>query len=455
VYILLTSLVGYYGLADLGLGQGIVKFVSENVARGDRRQAARYINVAVFVHFIVGTIMTALFVFFAEGLVVLLRITAAWTDIAVLGIRLCSFGFFFSLLSGTIAAALQGLQRFDITSTIEASMNILLNAAIVSLLLFGYGLKEIIYATTLSSIVIFIIYTVVLRIYFPEWNISFQVTKKEIKELFNFSFFVFFSRASNLFANYIVRYVVAAFAGPAAVTIFVVPLKLLGAIGGVLSSGVNALFPYASEVHAIEPKKIKHLFYKSTRIFSIVSIPVMLFVILYSKQIMSIWMGNTFADQSYIVLSILALSSMIASQSAIPNLIITGMGHSKTLGFLGLIALLCYSIFIPLFTYNYNVIGTAIGMLFSAIISIGFVLVLTTKLVEIDLFPFLRNTFKNHLMPILLMAGVFVCLSWYFHQRTLPLISVGILMTAIHYAYLMTKDKEILQYAKVKWKMYI
>jgi O-antigen/teichoic acid export membrane protein len=447
VYILLTSLVGYYGLADLGLGQGVIKFVSENVARGDRKQAVRYINAAVLVQFTIGILVTALFSFFAEGLVKLLRIPALWTTIAILGIRLCSFGFLFSLLSSTLAAALQGLQRFDITSTIEACMNILLNIVIVCLLLFGYGLREIIFATTVSSIVIFIIYIFALRINFPDWGFSFQLPQKELKELFYFSFFLFISRASNLFANFIVRYIVAVFAGPAAVTIFVVPAKLLGAIGGVLSSGANAVFPYASEVHTVEPAKIKKIFRGGSRIFAAISIPVLITIVLYSRQLLTVWMGQSFADQSWLILSILAFSGVIASQTTIPNLVITGMGHSKTLGFFGLLALISYSIFVPVFINAYGVVGAAVGMLCATIANIGFVYYLTTKIVKINIWGFLASTFKNHLIPILIIVSVYFICSWRFEQNTFFMLSIGTFMLAGYYAFLFLKEDELIRFA--------
>lgn len=447
VYILLTSLVGYYGLVDLGLGQGIVKFVSENVARGERNQAARYINAALIVQFIIGILVTALFSYFAEGLVKLLRIPNVWTTVAVLGIRLCSFGFLFSLLSSTLAAAMQGLQRFDITSTIEACMNILLNVVIVCLLLFGYGLWEIIFATTVSSIVIFIVYVFVLRTKFPYWRFSFRVTQKELIELFHFSLFLFISKASNLFANYIVSYVVAAFAGPAAVTIFVVPAKLLSAIGGVLSSGANAVFPYASEVHTIEPAKIKKVFRSGSRIFAAISIPVMISIVLYSRQVLTIWMGQSFADQSWLVLSILAFSGVIASQTTVPNLVITGMGHSKTLGFFGLLALISYSIFLPVFTSAYGVVGATVGILCSTIVNIGFVYYLTTQIVEVGLCEFLSSTFKNHVIPILIIVSVFFICSWKFAQNTLFMFSIGTFMLAGYYTFLFLKEDELIRFA--------
>jgi O-antigen/teichoic acid export membrane protein len=447
IYILITSLVGYYGLADLGLGQGVVKFVSEYVARGDRKQAARYLNAALLVQFIVGLFITALFSFFAEGLVKLLRVPSCWTSVAIFGMRLCSLGFLFSMISSTLAAALQGLQRYDITSTIETAMNVVLNLTIAGFLFLGFGLREIIIVTTISSVLVLLIYIQVLRVNMKEWNFFLRIKKKEIVEIFGFSSFLFISRASNLFANYVVRYIVAVFAGPAAVTLFVVPSKLIGAIGGVISSGANAVFPYASEIQTVDPSGIKSLFYKGSRIFAAISIPALLFLMIFSRQLLTLWMGEVFANQSWMILSILALSGLIAAQSTVPNLIIAGMGHSKTLGFFGILALGCYSISVPVFTHLLGVLGAALGMLSSGIVGIGFVFYKTSRIVEIDLFSFLFGTFNVHIKPIVGLTGIFSILFLLYGQVPLFLY-IGTLMFIGYYAFLFLKVEELTKYTQ-------
>src|SRR5438094_9823521 len=51
VYALLTSLVGYFSLMDLGLGQGVTKFVAQYVAQDDAEAVASSIGSALSVQF--------------------------------------------------------------------------------------------------------------------------------------------------------------------------------------------------------------------------------------------------------------------------------------------------------------------------------------------------------------------------------------------------------------------
>ncbi|MBN1396967.1 MAG: oligosaccharide flippase family protein [Bacteroidetes bacterium] len=441
IYILLTSLVGYYGLTDLGLSQGVIKFVSDNVIRDEWKQSARYINAALLIQTIIGLFITVTASFFAGEISEILRIPEIWQTEAVLGIRLCSIAFFFSMLSGTLMSVLQGLQRFEITSVAGVSLNIILNASIVMLLLLDYGLVSIIIATTLYSIVGFIFYIFIVRKENPYWRFSIMTGMKEIRALFNFSFFLFISRTSDLFASHITRYIISAFAGPVAVAIYVVPSKLITAISGVLNSGASAIMPYASEINVSEPLKIKSLFNDGTRVVAAISIPCLLFVALFSRQIITIWIEKEFAVQSWLILSILAVNGLIVVQSMVPILIIIGIGNSRTLGLFGLVSLICYLIFIPLMTHLSGPLGAASGMLIVSIIGICLVFYKTTKIVNIGIFGFIFNTFKIHFVPAFGLLVLITVLQIYYGQSICMLI-IGIALFAGYYSYLIIKINE-------------
>ena len=54
IYSLLVSIIGYSLLFDLGLGQGVIKFVAEMKARGDVQALSRSVNAALWVQTLLG-----------------------------------------------------------------------------------------------------------------------------------------------------------------------------------------------------------------------------------------------------------------------------------------------------------------------------------------------------------------------------------------------------------------
>ena len=68
VYALLTSLVGYFSLMDLGLGQGVTKYVAEYVARGDHEAVAASVGAALWVQCVLGVLAAGVLVLCADPL---------------------------------------------------------------------------------------------------------------------------------------------------------------------------------------------------------------------------------------------------------------------------------------------------------------------------------------------------------------------------------------------------
>lgn len=92
--------------------------------------------------------------------------------------------------------------------------------------------------------------------------------------MFRFSVFLFVSKSSTLFSNYIVRFVVGFFLALPWLPISSLHQKLVGAVGSFLSGMFIVLFPFASELGAQEDKaRIKGLFLGASRLFAALSIP--------------------------------------------------------------------------------------------------------------------------------------------------------------------------------------
>jgi O-antigen/teichoic acid export membrane protein len=408
VYALLGGLVGYYGLLDLGLGQGVVKFVAEFRVRNDARGINRSINAALWVQILSGAIGSTLLVLFAGGLIRLLKVPPAlWAD-ARSGIHAIAVGFFFTMISNTFSSALQGLQRYDLTARVNVMASILLTGALVMLLRLGYGLREMIWATALSAILTCAVFFYIVKRKITEWRFFERVGKESFRSIFAFSGFMFISRVSNIFCNYLVGFIIGFFLGPAAVTLYVVPWKLVSSTGAFLGSAFGVLFPYASELGALgDGKKIERTFVDASKLFASLSIPLHLTLFLFSRSILRVWMGQPFADGGWLVLSLLAMMSLLGSLSAVPNLITMGLGFSRIVGKFSLLTLAFYVGLLPIFTRQWGIEGSAWGLLVSVIPGLALVAYEVKKIIGLKIGRYVRQVFGFHLgFVIAAVAGV-------------------------------------------------
>jgi len=401
IYALLTGLVGYYGLLDLGLGQGVIKFAAHYKAIEDVEGISRSINAALWVQVVTGLIGSAVLVIFTESIITLFKIPSTFLVDAKLCLYMCAIGFLFTMISGTLSSVLMGLQRYDITSKVSVATNFLLILFIVLVLYYGGGLKEIIFLTVASAVIVCAIYFFILRQKLPKWRFSFMFDKVYFKVLFSFSGYLFISNASSLFSNYIVRFVVGFFLGPAAITFYIVPSKLIRAFGGLKNSAFSVLYPFTSELNAlVNREKIQKIFVEASKIYAALSIPVFLGIFIFSKPILRVWMGPEFAEKGWLVLSLLAISSLIGSLTTVPNLITMGLGYSKVIGIFSIFTVAFYIVLLPSFTKFWGIEGTAVAMLGATIPGITLVGYVCSKIIHVKMWHYAKNVISFHVIPL-------------------------------------------------------
>jgi O-antigen/teichoic acid export membrane protein len=152
------------------------------------------------------------------------------------------------------------------------------------------------------------------------------------------------------------------------------------------------------------------------------------------------WMGAGFAEKSFLVFSIITFSGLIASQTTVSNLIISGLGYSRLIGFFGLLAVVCYTLFLPILTREYGIVGASVGMLLTTLINVFFVFNFTTRKMDIKLLPFLITTFGFHLIPVILSLICFVVIHLVKLENSMILFCIGCVLVALYYWIMIKKD---------------
>lgn len=403
-FILVTGLIGYYSLLDFGLAQGVTRYVAECRGKGDLGRAAGPLLAALVFNLSVG-LCAAIPVFFgAPTVVTWMQCPASMIKEATLAVQIGAFGFVGSMISGTFTAALVGLERYDLTAKIESSSIVLQNIVIVVLLSNGGGLvAAVAAAVTITACSLFLYGFLCIR-HLPVALRRPSFDWGTLISLGSYSAYLFVAKISNVLSIHGVRFYIAWQFGPAAVTLYSVPTKLLGAIGGLLSTGSSVLFPFASGLGEADAGRLERIVSESSKAFAMVSIPGYLLFSGCAYPILALWMGRPFAEDSWIILSILALSSLVASQSTVLNQIVSGRGYSKLLGLFGFTALVCFAVFIPLFSFLWGLTGVAVGMLASSAVSVTVVLVKALPALQFPFVRYLASTYWPY--KYLLGAGI-------------------------------------------------
>jgi O-antigen/teichoic acid export membrane protein len=440
VYVLVTGVFGYYGIFDFGLGQGVIKFVSEFNATNSKKEINDAINSVFTFQLLMGAILSGVLWLVDEQIIALLNISEAYYDTSVAALDIAAIGFFFSMLAGTFGAAIKGLEEFGAISVVDSLSNLMLNVLLFVVVMQKFGVKEAVWVNVLMAFIQLFTYTILFKRYNSSYRFRLTFNTKIIRKFVSFSSYLFLSKINGIISKHGVRFIISYYLGPTAVTIFVVPSKLLGAIGGVLYSASGVLFPYISRL-ATEGKKegIKRAFLKASLVFAGISIPVSLFVVFFSKPIMALWMGADFAEKSWLVLSIITLSSLIGGFTAIPYNTLLGLGKSKTIFSFSIMNVISYTVLLPLLTKTYGVYGAALALLLTSTTVIGFVWYKTTRAIEIGVRDYLSFVYRIHVIPILGIIVITAGLYEFPINNYIFELFVGSIVFAAYYLFLLKK----------------
>ena len=438
IYTLITSLFGYFGIFDFGLGQGLIKFIAEYQATQQFKKLSLAINTCLLFQIIVGLVILIILYTLSNNIISILHVSVEFKDSSVEAFKLSLIGLFISLISAIFSSVLMGLQRYDLTSTVDSLINLLLNITLILLIFQGkLDLYGAVLVSVLFSGITLTTYVVLTFKKVPFFSFQLKFDVSIIKQFIKYTINIFLSKISGLFSNHLLRFILSYYLTPTAVTYFVVPSKLLNAFGGMLSNGANTLFPHISSLHANEnAEDIKKTFLKASNIFAGVSIPVLLFISLFSKELLSFWMGILFAEKTWILLSIISISSLIGSLSAVPNLVILGMGNSKLIAFFSCISIFLYIIFIPFLTSNFGLIGCGVGLLLTTFITIFFVLYRTLKFIKVPPLIYLKFVYSKHAIPATIFISVTLLLNNFLVINNIYLLIFGLFLLSIYCAYI-------------------
>ncbi len=439
VYVLLTSLIGYYGLFDLALGQGVVKFVAQYSAQGDSRGVTQSINAALTAQVVAGFIGSCLLIVASPFVLWFLRVPESMLESARISLILCAVGFFFTMIGGTLNSVLMGMQRYDLSSKVNALANLSTVVATVAVLAAGKGLEGAVIISVASAIATCgVSYAIVHRI-LPSWAFAVVFRGMYVKSVYRFSSYLVISRIGDLVNSYAGRLLIGYLLGPVAVTIYSVPAKAINAVWAVVGSAFGVLFPYASEIDGAKDAQLnREVFVKASRLFGVCMLPIFAILFTFSSPILRIWMGEGFAAEAWPVLSILCAATALASVTTIPIQFVLGWGQSKTVGMFYLGTIFTYVTALMVLCPIWGVTGAAWAMVFGGLPGLLMVVVLLRQVVHIGLRDYLRDVYLYHVIGVVLSAAF-----WIGHDVVfeLPLAAVTVLATSFGGIYLVVLRK--------------
>lgn len=267
----------------------------------------------------------------------------------------------------------------------------------VILAICNYGIYSLIFGTLIGSFV-----SSLLLLIYRENKIYFYFHIKDLKPFFKVGSFSMSSSVLSFFSNDIDILIIGKTIGPKSLGFYSLSKQLLLKIYSIVNPIVTSvLSPLLSSIQH-ERKKIKSAYLKVTRLLSLINVPIYLFIIFLSQEILTILYGHEYIVAKYILSSLAVVYCINSISNPVGSLqIATGR---TDIGFKwAVISMLIHPIVIYLASLI-NIDTVALSRMFLSLIMI-------IPLWFVQLKPMIKVTLKEYLLqfykPLLFFLFIF------------------------------------------------
>ncbi|HKL21374.1 MAG TPA: oligosaccharide flippase family protein, partial [Tichowtungia sp.] len=210
IYALVSTVIGYFSLLDLGLGNAVVKYVAEFYGT-DTRHTEEIVGVALSVFLAAGLIGIVIILSIARVLATdLLKIPAELVEVAYHSFCAASLGFFMTMLLTLFTAITNGLNRYDVSSSVMAVMGMATTIGAVLLLRAGFGLIHLVWWNVLVPLLVVVFYFIIVHRLMPGIKFRIRFNKEPLKKIMRFGMFAMLSRLTDVISGQVNLLVIGA-----------------------------------------------------------------------------------------------------------------------------------------------------------------------------------------------------------------------------------------------------
>lgn len=429
IWVLVSQVVSYTWLFDLGIREAVVRHVSQYASRRNYKEINEVVSSAIYIYLLISVLTVLVIIVVIALLPYLFTLEPDIINVARLVLFLSGLNIAINWFFNAYIGILMGLQRFDIFQKIGMSMGVVGFILIIMFIKAGYG----IIALSLINFAVSMVSNAVIywncRRLLPEFKLlRYERKKIRIEPLVNYGKYVLLN---NLGAKIIYgtdAVIIGIYMHVSAITYYAIPETLVGMLTRVINSITWVMIPLFSELEAKdESSRIKVLFKKATKISLLVGLPIGLVFVFMGENFVSLWMGKEYAVNAKWVLIILTVGTLFTNWESISGSVLFGTSRHKIIAWLRAAEAtlkICLCIY---FINKWGIIGMAMGAALSHVLFMGVILPI---LVCRDLDMSIRSYMCESIIPTIVSSIPFA-LCCYFISFYMPAANLFVLFFSI------------------------
>ncbi len=369
VYAIVSIAAGYLAMMNTPVASGNIRFMAEAYGRGDSDELRQTLVNGLIVNTVIACLGGIALFFLAVPLTrYVFKIPQNLVDVTVIAFRLAAFSYTLNGIASAARSFSAAVRRYDLVNMVTLLAGTTSTLFVVFAVWQGYGLVGAVLGQLLSSFVAVLgfgltIWLILRTLPAPSLS-SHIVHKGRIKELLSFSTLLFGEHVMSQVGLRIDRTLVAIMLGPTFVTYYTVSARITDMVPGIIGIFSTLLYPLVAEAKSTgRIDEIQFLYLRVLRLVLWLSAFLVTLLIVLSKDLLSLWIGNEIAQKSWGVLIVLAVLMLFQAPRGVAFQTALGLGRADFNLILGVGTLLLPTVLVLAFIPQFGLIGAASGML--------------------------------------------------------------------------------------------
>ncbi len=405
LWVVIASLLSFYGMMDLGLSSATQRYLSYSLPKDDNEKINEYFNSSLFVYIGISAIVliiTVLLVFFAGYFVDDPQDLNTFRIIfAIMGSTLAiSFPFF--VVNGILVANL----RYDISANLNLLKIIIRSILVYIALKNGHSIIAMAIITSATDLAANLVLAYYAKKLAPWARLGKRyVHKKTIKELFSYSGYALLGTTAIKARSSSAPLIISNILNLSVVTIYSIAAQFVEYFLQAISAILSVSFPLLTKNFSLNDQdKQRSDFLLITKLSAIVSTLGMIIIVLLCKPFIAIWMGAEYSESADIAILLIAGTAFVSCQQTAHQAFFATNNHhlSAYMATAEAIATITLGI---LLTRHYGLMGMAIALIAPQVI-IRFLIQprLICKIIDISVWLYIGIILKQIAVTFLIIG---------------------------------------------------
>ncbi|OGI02820.1 MAG: hypothetical protein A2Y25_03250 [Candidatus Melainabacteria bacterium GWF2_37_15] len=360
---LIWTIIGYSSVFDLGLGRTLTHIVSKHLGTGDTKDLNSIIWTSLFIISIMGILVGAVVCLITPLIVKLINAPQIYVPETTRSIYLLGLSIPFLIGILSLKGILEAYQQFAVISIMRLPIVFFNYLVPLIVLVYTTDLSVTVAFLVIGRILTFIAHLVACSFIIKGFFTQIKFKKDYIKPLMSFGGWITVSNVISPIMGTLDRFFISALLSATVVAFYTTPQNVIFQLEIIPAAILGVMFPAFSVEYQKNRERAKRLYYRSIKYMALLLFFPALFIIIFAKPGLALWINEEFAGKSYKIAQMLAIGMFIYCVNHTSVSLIQSTGRSDITAKIHLFELPIYLGALVYFIKTFGLIGATFAWL--------------------------------------------------------------------------------------------